>query len=213
MNQFSIQIYNQNFHITMPVYIASMNMRGSWAPRPSDSVVLNVTSAQAKSSPNRVAFSPMTPRPYKGFACFENYWQSGKVYESIDREKQLQWWHRQTEGKRRYPNSKGMKVLHSDHGDRVTRDYISSRKEVYVPEYHNLVCESDVLAIWKRRAATTAIVVYDFDGPRLPDGTPTCLPITKELLVEKINDTTYPFGHGYVVAALLSDIHIESYIH
>ena len=45
------------------------------------------------------------------------------------------------------------------------------------------------------------MVIYDFDGPRAPDGTPLCLPVTVELLKQKINDTTFPFGHGYVVAA------------
>ncbi len=198
----------------MPVYIASMNMRGVWAPRPMNSIPLNVTSAQSKTSKERLAFSPMTPLEggYKGYACFENYWQSGKVYETLDRAKQLTWWRAQICGKRRYPGSKGGVVLHSDHGDGVMRDYISSRKEVYVPEYNELVKNSDVLVKWRDRAKTETIVVYDFDGPRLPDGTPTCLPLTRELLIEKINDTKYPFGHGYVVAALLAGYALNDFM-
>ena len=75
----------------------------------------------------------------------------------------------------------------------------------------SLHCFHDVLAKWCERAKTETVVVYDFDGPRLPDGTPTCLPLTRELLVEKINDTTYPFGHGYVVAALLAGHTLTDY--
>jgi len=43
--------------------------------------VINVTSAQGKENPNRKAFSPMTEIEggYKGYYCFENYWQAGKV--------------------------------------------------------------------------------------------------------------------------------------
>jgi len=199
----------------MPVYIASMNMRGAWAPRPINSVTLNVTSAQSKTSKERLAFSPMTPIAggYKGYACFENYWQSGKVYETLDRAKQLAWWRTQTDGKRRYPGSKGAVVLHSDHGDGVTRDYVTSRKEVYVPEYYEHIKNSDILAKWCERANTETVVIYDFDGPRLMDGAPTCLPLTRELLIEKINDTTYPFGHGYVVAAHLAGYTLTDYVY
>jgi len=198
----------------MPVYIASMNMRGAWAPRPINSIPLNVTSAQSKTSKERLAFSPMTPLEggYKGYVCFENYWQSGKVYETLDRAKQLTWWRAQTSGKRRYPGSKGALVLHSDHGDSVMRDYITSRKEVYVPEYNELVKNSEVLGKWRDRAKTETIVVYDFDGPRLANGAPTCIPVTRELLIEKINDTTYPYGHGYVVAGLLAGYRPADYM-
>ena len=46
----------------MVVYIASMNMRGKRAAKPVDAKTLNVTSAQRKLSPDRLAFSPMTLR-------------------------------------------------------------------------------------------------------------------------------------------------------
>lgn len=44
------------------IYIASMNMRGKWAdPILEDSLKINVTSAQSKTSQDRLNFSPMTP--------------------------------------------------------------------------------------------------------------------------------------------------------
>jgi hypothetical protein len=48
--------------------------------------------------------------------------------------------------KRRYPKSKGAKVLHSIFDDGVARDYITSRKEIYVPEYSALIQDNDVLS-------------------------------------------------------------------
>jgi hypothetical protein len=50
------------------------------------------------------------------------------------------------------------------------------------------------------------MVIYDFDGPRDADGNPECLEVTAELLREKINDISFPFGHGYVVASLIANI-------
>jgi len=74
---------------TGKVYIASMKMRGAWAPVPENCLRINVTSAQSKSSAYRLAFSPMTQTGYKGFLCFENYWQSAKRYEGLTSEKDL----------------------------------------------------------------------------------------------------------------------------
>jgi hypothetical protein len=36
------------------------------------------------------------------------------------------------------------------------------------------------------------IVIYDFDGPRAPDGTPLCEMVSAQLLEDKINDPTFP---------------------
>ena len=75
-----------------------MNLRGVRAKPPHEDVVkLNVTSAQRKDSEERIAFSPMTTVEggCKGFYCFENYWQSGKVFEGVDRDKCVEWMKRQ----------------------------------------------------------------------------------------------------------------------
>lgn len=195
----------------MPIYIASMNMRGAWAPRPEGTIPLNVTSAQGKASIHRRDFSPMSEIPgrYKGFYCFENYWQSGKVFEGMSKEditKHQSWWRTLNEGKRKYPKAKCLRVLYSNY-DGVQRDYIQSRKEIYVKEYRALIQNTESLKKWREAYTSGAsIVVYDFDGPRAEDGTPLCVELTKELLEDKLNYTKQPFGHGYIVAAEIAGI-------
>ena len=54
--------------------------------------------------------------------------------------------------------------------------------------------------------------ICDFDGPREEDGTPTVKQVSVDLLREKINDPRHPFGHGYIIAGLLSGIDIKDYI-
>lgn len=205
---------------TSEVYVASMNLRGEWAPRPPGSFVLNVTSAQRKDSPERRDFSPMSEVPggYKGYFCFENYWQAGKVFEDIDSEKCKAWWRSLKEGKRRYPKSKGHRVLfarfqNEETGETETYDYISSRKNIYVKEYRRLIQGRESLKKWKDVAASgKVVVVYDFDGPRKEDGTPMCLKVTEEMLLEKINDPRHPFGHGFIVAAEIARIDVTSFL-
>lgn len=201
------------------VYIASMNMRGKWADLPancnSKKPRINVTSSQAKTSKLRLAFSPMTeiPNKYKGFHCFENYWQAGKRYKDVDVEKQKNWWLAQTKGKRRYPLGKGKKVLHAIYPNfSKPLDYITSRKLVYVPEYYDLIKHNSVLKSLQDRAKSgECLVIYDFDGPRLKDKTPSIEKVTPELLIKKLNDPVFPFGHGYIVAAAVAGITPDYY--
>ena len=202
------------------VYIASMNMRGKWAePILENSIKINVTSAQARANKNRLNFSPMTEivngfNGYKGYWNFESYWQSGKVYEDIPIEKTKRWWKELKEPKRRYPNSKGKKVLYAlFDGNDEKMDYITSRKKVYVPEYYELIKNKEMTLYWKKMVKKGHnLIIYDFDGPRTINGDVICLELTKELLIEKINDTQYPFGHGYIVAGCISDISPNTYI-
>ena len=192
------------------IYIASMNMRGAWADRPRNSVVVNVTSMQKTSAPFRRDFSPMTLTPYKNYACFENYWQSGKVYEGIDPEASTNWWKMQDKPKRRYPAGKGLRVLHGIYDDGVIRDYIDARKNIYVPEYYNLIINRESINTCLDILNTgKSITIYDFDGPRTDDGNVTCLPLNVELIQKKINDTKFPFGHGYIVGAILLGLSLE----
>ena len=89
----------------------------------------------------------------------------------------------------------------------LNMDYITSRKLVYVPEYFNLTKNKSMVKYWKKQLDKgNNITIYDFDGPRLNNGDPTCIEITIDNLINKINDTSYPFGHGYVVGAILLDI-------
>ena len=203
--------------MTGKIYIASMNMRGIWAdPLVDNSIKINVTSAQAKASKNRIDFSPMTEivNGYKGYWNFESYWQSGKVYEDIPIEKTKKWWKNLKEPKRRFPNSKGKKILYAlfDENDEKM-DYITSRKKVYIPEYYELIKDKEMIIYWKNKLnAGYNLTIYDFDGPRTNNGNVLCLELTKELLIEKINDTIFPFGHGYIVGACIADIYPNLYI-
>lgn len=86
----------------------------------------------------------------------------------------------------------------------IQRDVILDRKEkksfVRASQYFELVMRGN------------NVVVYDFDEPRLPDGTPICLEVTLDLLREKINDIRFPFGHGYIVTGMISGIHPSAYL-
>jgi hypothetical protein len=199
------------------VFIASMNLRGEWAPSPYGTVKVNVTSAQGSANKNRRDFSPMTAVDggYEGFWNFEAFWQSGKVFEGISEEKVKSFWHKVSEAKRRYPGSKGKKVLYAHFEDIPDEkmDYVTSRKKVYVPRYFDLMKDKEMALFWKEQVeAGKDIVVYDFDGPRTMDGGVTCVEVTKEMLCEKINDTNFPFGHGYIVAAWLKGMSPDSYL-
>jgi len=191
--------------MTGKVYIASMVMYGKWAePIDKNSKTVNVTSSQSKTSKNRRDFSPMTEilGGYKGYWNFESYWQSGKVFENIPEEKTKKWWMNLKEPKRRYPKSKGLKVLYSTWNGSDKMDYVTSRKKVYVPEYYELIKNTEMLNHLKNELQKgVSITIYDFDGPKNGDGSVTCLEVTKETLINKINDARFPFGHGYVVAA------------
>jgi hypothetical protein len=215
------------------IYIASMNMRGRWAePICDNPIKINVTSSQAKTSKNRIAFSPMQEvvGGYKGYYCFENYWQSGKVYENIPIITTKKWWKELEQPKRRYPNSKGKKVLYAtfdgyhdsdgldsdglDNIDNLQKmDYITSRKKVYVPEYYNLIKDNELIGSWKEKLDEGHnLIIYDFDGPRLEDGSVSCVELTEDLLKDKINDPSVPFGHGYIVGATIEGIEPSQYL-
>ena len=201
------------------VYVASMNLRGEWYPLPEDCKRVNVTSSQQKDSPYRKTFSPMTAIKggYKGYHCFENYWQSGKRYENMnddDTDYLINWWKNQKKGYRKYPYSKGKKVIHAVFPDYDNPlDYISSRKLIYVPEYYELIKDAKTLNKLKENLKLGInYVIYDFDGPRLNDGKVNIMEVNISNLKEKINDPKFPFGHGYVVAAALLDISPKDYI-
>jgi len=199
------------------VYIGSMNMRGEWASLINkNSKRINVTSAQSKKSKYRLAFSPMTPikEGYKGYYCFENYWQSGKRYEGIDDITVTSWWKKQKKGRRRYPKGKGKLIKYAEFpGFSKALDYIPSRKLVYVPEYFNLIHDLPLVKQLKQDVSDgMSYSIYDFDGPRTFDGNPTIKEVTVDFLRKMINNPKYPFGHGYVVAAIISGIEPEQYI-
>ena len=198
------------------VYIASMNMRGKWASCPVSCMKINVTSAQGKQNKNRRDFSPMTACSYKGYYNFEAYWQSGKVFEGIPSDRVKTFWKSISSPKRRYPNSKGKKVLYScwdEKDEKVKMSYIESRVKVYVPEYYELVQNREMTLYWKEQVQQGKdVVIYDFDGPRSDQGEICCEELTVELLKRKLHDTRHPFGHGFIVASLIAGIPLNQYI-
>ena len=195
------------------VYIGSMNLRGLHCACPPKAKRINVTSAQGKQHPDRLGFSPMTISNYKGFLNFEAYWQSGKVFHNLSPEKTVAFWKGIQEPKRRFPGSRGKKVMYAQWPSHEKQmDYVTSRKEVYVPLYHDYMTDRGRAMYWKQWVEEGHdVLVCDFDGPRLSNGDITVLPLSLDLLVEKINDPTFPFGHGYVVAAYLAGIPWEAF--
>jgi hypothetical protein len=152
---------------------------------------------------------------YEGFWNFEAFWQSGKVFEGIPEEKVKAYWHKVKEAKRRYPGSKDKKVLYArfECAPDEQMNYVTSRKKIYVPRYFELMKDREMALHWKAQVeAGKDIVIYDFDGPREEDGGVTCVEVTRELLCEKINDTQFPFGHGYIVAGWIKGITPEEYL-
>jgi hypothetical protein len=89
--------------------------------------------------------------------------------------------------------------------------YIDSRKQVYIPEYYELI--SSKLNKWKQILESGKdIVIYHFDGPKNIYDEPLCLPLTLDLLKEKVNYEGNPFGHGYIVGSSILNIHYNEYI-
>lgn len=89
-------------------------------------------------------------------------------------------------------------------------DYVTSRKRVYVPAYAALVAENDAFKAMKALVdAGENIMVLDLDGPPL-SLYPSGLHVTEDSLTIMLNDPNYPFGHGYVVAALLANIDLDA---
>ena len=151
---------------------------------------------------------------YNGYWNFESYWQSGKVFENIPIETTKKWWRELKEPKRRYPKSKGNKVLYAlFDGNDEKMDYVTSRKKIYVPQYYDLIKDKDIIEEYKQILMKGKnIIIYDFDGPRDINGDVLCVELTNDLLVEKINDTRHPFGHGYIVASCINTIDPSNYI-
>lgn len=205
------------------VYVATKSRTRAWAEAPTGCHKVDVTSAQREDRLYRRAFSPMhvADGVYEApdghaYACFEHFWQSRKVYEGISRDQVVDWWRAQTKAKRRYPPGRTRRVIYAtdDRWPTEKLDYIASRKRIYVIDYtEKLHSELGQTALCAARTelAHNSVVVYDYDGPKDADGTPLCAEVTRELLVEKINDPDHPFGHGYIVAAHLADISVADY--
>lgn len=220
------------------VYISSFQ-RGKVQPSVPDTLRINVTSGSMNKIdgfPAKQA-SPMYLGPIRGAKIFENYWQYSKCFKELghlttDGTKTTSKWEQfrkkgfsRDKGDRHPIGTKTNEIIKTEiiNGKRrnlyrylrpVTSnyegkmyDYISSRKAVYVPLYSELVEKTDFYKALKKKVDEgQSVLILDYDGPR--DG---IMEVTIENLVNKINDPKDPFGHGYVIAALLADITPEEY--
>ena len=203
------------------VFLGTKVRGAAWAPKPSKDIqTIDVTSGQGLASVTRRDFSPMTPIEggYKGYWNFEHYWQAGKVYEGIPFKTSREWWKAQREPKKKYPLAKDKKLIYTCWDETCTKryqgnaGYIQSRKDIYVPLYFELMHNRpSAIKLQEYVAEGKDIMIYDYDGPRNPDGSPATIKIDLDSLQEKINDPQFPFGHGYIVAAWLLQIRPEEY--
>lgn len=185
------------------------------------------------------AFSPLLIGPVfingvKVAENFENFWQYGKVFPDLGHIKDgvltERWasfrkfgYTKSGKGDRHPDGTKSTEFVMGNDGKRhfkyyipkyavydlgdgdAVYNYIESRKKVYVPEYAKLIKDTEVFKEMKKQADSGfKYQILDLDGP-----VERSLPVTLDMLKEKINDPSAPFGHGYVVAALLAGIPIE----
>lgn len=205
------------------VYIRSKVQRGVRGTAPSHEEAcittkyVDVTSAQPRANLNRRAFSPMhmenghTYHAPDGhdYGCYEHYWQSLKHFPGRPHMVDKVWWRNRTVPKRRLGGVNPATCLYAADETRFPGEvfnYVESRKKFYVPDYTAKLNGSALAReafqeidhwLW----AGYDVVVQDYDGPRDAAGAPLIEELTVDLLRDKIEDTTFPFGHGYVVAA------------
>lgn len=153
------------------------------------------------------------------FKQFENWWQGNKVYHHLDHitkrgsrqtlTKEFRSfqdkWAQQTKGKRVIPetkfNNKRAKPLFAVYdGERY--NYAEARW-VYSAKYCDVV---KTIPAWKELVklyeSDQPIMLIDHDGPRskeFPEGRE----VTWEVIEEALSDMAKPYGHAYVLAAML----------
>lgn len=161
------------------------------------------------------------------FKTMEGYWQGNKIYKElghIDKDgKTTAAWEKfrrdqavLQKGARHPPCLKTDKVKYVDARGRnhyqyllpvcakydgELLGYLDSRKKAYARKYYDLVVKTRAFKALKSQVDSGgSVMILDFDGPQ---DTPEGCEVTAELLKTKINDTSTPFGHGYVLAGAL----------
>lgn len=90
--------------------------------------------------------------------------------------------------------------------------YIEARKRIYVPAYARLARRTPAFAALSAMvAAGENVLIVNLDGPPLgayPDGREA----SADTMRDAINDPGHPFGHGYVVAAMLAQLPLSSIV-
>jgi ribA/ribD-fused uncharacterized protein len=186
------------------VYIGSINTKGEYTKQPPNTIIVDVSSGKTASPENKRDLNPMTESGYKGYRDFETFWRSGKKREG---DKLYMQWGKMKDG--------SWEINEED--ERM--DYIEARKKVYAPLYREYIWDHKQTGYWEKVVDSGKnIVVYDYDGPKNPDGadpkddSPAVLEVTDDMLREKINYERNPFGHGYIFAAHLAGIKLDSFI-
>jgi len=153
------------------------------------------------------------------FQQFENWWQGNKVYGHMGHvkkrgkkyvltdefEKFQDKWAKQTKGKRVIPetkhNGKRQRPLFAVYnGNRY--GYIDARW-IYTSKYCEAVKQLPVFwELLDQIKSGDNIMLIDHDGPPSVDY-PNGLSVTWDMLTEKLNDKFLPYGHGYILAAML----------
>lgn len=168
--------------------------------------------------------SPMTLGPVideNGLEAnfFESYWQGGKMWPSAGHFKEgsdtlpSEIWYKFREKVYKLKRAKRRPLPLKEFGTPTASfyndkpyGYVESRKDIYVPIYHQLIKDLPVIQEMKKLLDEgTNIMIIDGDGaPKsvYPEG----LEMTKENWDKMIDDPKYKFGHGYVVAGLLAGI-------
>jgi len=168
--------------------------------------------------------SPMKLGPYtdkNGLTSkiFENYWQFSKLWATANHIKggtQCQptekWFEFRKKGfqldkGKRHPlpvKEYGYPQC-SIYNDKVY-DYLTSRKEIYVPIYKSLIENLPIIKeLRKLIDSGQNIMIIDGDGPP-KDIYPQGLELTQQNWDQMINNPKYQFGHGYVVAGLIAGL-------
>ena len=87
--------------------------------------------------------------------------------------------------------------------------YIESRKKIYAPIYAHLVQRTKSFKLLREmiKKGEANVQIFDYDVPN--DGKSHV--VTLDLMIQRVNDPSVPFGHGNVIAALLAGIEPHQY--
>ncbi len=209
------------------VYIGQKHQRGvagDRGARRDNALAVDVTSASMNQlGPNKERASQLSPffvgpivDKASGLVAkwHENRWQYGKMWPTaghIDTNGRPTpaWFEFRRKGyesskaKRRPLPRKRYGNANSSFYEGRVYDYIESRKEIYVPEYAELIRDKPAMRAMQDILNTGRDILI-LDNDALPKTVhPQGRAMSQALWDEMINDASLPFGHGYVVAALL----------
>ena len=146
------------------------------------------------------------------WACFDNWWQAGKLYDEVKPIYVYNWWKKQTSSQQTYPLSDSNNYLQNwklcSGGCRSKvywcecdkYDTISARKNVLIPQYAKYILQSE--AIQKLRemiAKGINITIIDFqeksNEPQEFDW---------NIFKKRLDDPFMPLSYGIIIASLLT---------